>query len=98
MEGSIGRATEPTTEAGGPDAREIAALEFDAPELHTPEFDADVRRRVRDLPPSMMREDTGIEDTGIIDLDELQRSIDPLDARRPGRPTGDPLDPDGGMN
>jgi hypothetical protein len=82
MEQSIGRATEPTTEEGGPDA----------PEPHTPDVDADVRRRVRDVPPSMMR-----GDTGIIDLDELQRSIDPLDARRPGRPTGDPLDPDGGV-
>ena len=92
MEQSIGRDTEPTTEAGAPDAREIAAPELDAPELHTPELDADVRRRLRDVPPSLLR-----EDTGILDLDELQRSIDPLDPRRPGRPTGDPLDPSGGV-
>jgi hypothetical protein len=90
MEQSIGRDTEPTTEAGAPDAREIDSPELVAPDFHTPEVDADVRRRLRDLPPSMMR-----EDTGIIDLDEVQRSIDPLDPRRPGRPTNDPLDPTG---
>lgn len=92
MEQSIGRTTEPTTEADEPDARKIATPEPDAREFHTPELDADVRRRLRDLPPSMMR-----EDTGIIDLDEVQRSIDPLDPRRPGRPTNDPLDPAGGV-
>ena len=92
MEQSTGRATEPSTEADVPDAREIATPELDAPGLHTPELDADVRRRLRDVPPSLMR-----EDTGIIDLDELQRSVDPLDPRMPGRPTGDPLDPAGGV-
>jgi hypothetical protein len=92
MEQSTGRATEPSTEADAPDAREIATTDFDAPELHTPAFDAEVRRRLRDVPPSLMR-----EDTGIIDLDEVQRSIDPLDPRRPGRPTNDPLDPAGGV-
>ena len=92
MEQSIGRDTEPTTEADAPDARETATPVFDAPDPHTPELDADVRRRLRDVPPSLMR-----EDTGIIDLDEVQRSIDPLDQRMPGRPTGDPLDPAGGV-
>ena len=92
MEESTGRATEPSTEADAPDARETATPVLDAPELHTPEVDADVRRRLRDVPPSPMR-----EDTGIVDLDELQRSIDPLDPRMPGRPTGDPLDPTGGV-
>ena len=92
MEQSIGRTTEPTTEAGESDAREIAAPELDAPELHTPELDDDVRRRLRDVPPSLMR-----EDTGITDLDAVQRAVDPLDPRRPGRPTGDPLDPAGGV-
>jgi hypothetical protein len=74
MEQSIGRATEPTTEAGAPDAYHLIEV------LH----------HVRDVPPARMR-----EDTGMIDLDELQRSIDPLDPRSPGRPTNDPLDPDG---
>ena len=73
MEQSIGRATEPTTEAGAPDARDHGTA---------------VLHRVRDVPPARLR-----EDTGMIDLDELQRSIDPLDLRRPGRPTNDPLDP-----
>ena len=92
MEQSTGRTTEPSTEADAPDARETATPVLDAPELHTPELDADVRRRLRDMPPSLLG-----DDTGIIDLDEVQRSIDPLDPRMPGRPTGDPLDPAGGV-
>ncbi len=92
MEQSIGRATEPTTEASAPDAREIATAAEDDPDVPTPELDDDVRRRVRDVPPSLMR-----QDTGITDLDALQRAMDPLDPRRPRRPTGDPLDPDGGV-
>jgi hypothetical protein len=75
MDQSLGRTTEPTTEADAPDAR--------APR-------PDVSGRVRDVPPSGRW-----EDTGIIDLDELQRSVDPLDPRKPGRATSDPLDPDG---
>ncbi len=50
MEQSIGRATEPTTEAGAPDAREIATAAEVAPDVPTPELDDDVRRRVRDVP------------------------------------------------
>ena len=92
MEESIGRDTAPTTEADAPDAGQLDPPELVAPAPHTPQLDADVRRRLRDLPPSIMR-----EDTGITDLDELQRAVDPLDPRMPGRPTGDPLDPAGGV-
>jgi hypothetical protein len=92
MEESIGRDTAPTTEAGAPDAGPLDSPGPAAPAIHTPDPAVDVRRRLRDLPPSMMR-----EDTGITDLDELQRALDPLDPRRPRRPTGDPLDPDGGV-
>ena len=77
MEQSIGRATEPTTTATA------TAGAADARHHST-----DVLHHVRDVPPARLR-----EDTGMIDLDELQRSIDPLDLRRPGRPTNDPLDP-----
>ena len=45
--------------------------------------------KVRDVPPS------GPYDTGITDLDELQRSIDPLDSRKPSGESQDPLDPYG---
>ena len=89
MEQSIGRGTQPTTQPDAPDARQSDASEPDAPDLHTPELDADVRRRLRDLTPSRYR-----DDTGITDLDELQRHIDPLDPRRPRRLTDDPLDPE----
>jgi hypothetical protein len=91
MERSIGRDTAPTTEAGASGAGQLDSPELVAP-AHTPELDAEVARRLRDLPPATWR-----EDTGITDLDELQRALDPLDPRRPGRPTGDPLDPDGGV-
>lgn len=60
----------------------------DEPDARAPR--PDVSGRVRDVPPSGRW-----EDTGIIDLDELQRSVDPLDPRKPGRATSDPLDPDG---
>jgi hypothetical protein len=89
MEESIGRATEPTTDPGAPVAGQLDATDPLAPVARTADVDADVRRRLRDLPPSMMR-----DDTGITDLDELQRHIDPLDPRRPRRPTDDPLDPE----
>jgi hypothetical protein len=92
MEESIGRDTAPTTEAAAPDAGQLDSPELVAPALQTSQLEADVARRLRDLPPSTLR-----EDTGITDLDELQRELDPLDPRRPGRPTGDPLDPDGGV-
>ena len=47
MQQSIGRDTEPTTEAGEPDAREP---------------DTDVRRRVRDVPPAVDYDDTALSD------------------------------------
>jgi hypothetical protein len=77
MEQSIGRASEPTTQA---DAR-------DTDERDT---DADVRRRVRDVPPPT-RYDAG----ALTDPNAERRSADPLDPRLPSRETGDPLDPDG---
>jgi hypothetical protein len=86
MEQSLGRVTAPTTEAGGPDAPEAASTP-DHPDAPTP---PGVFGRVRDLPPSGR-----YEDTGITDLDELQRAMDPLDPRKPSRENGDPLDPDG---
>jgi hypothetical protein len=47
MHESIGRTTEPTTEADEPDAREP---------------DGDVRRRIRDMPPAWDYEDTALSD------------------------------------
>ena len=47
MQQSIGRATEPTTEADEPEAREPGA---------------DARRPVRDVPPSLDYEDTALSD------------------------------------
>ena len=47
MQQSIGRHAEPTTEVGGPDAREP---------------DVDVRARVRDVPPPVDYEDTAFTD------------------------------------
>jgi hypothetical protein len=94
MEQSIGRDTEPTTRPDAPEARQTEPRQPEAtdavdPMAHTPEVDADIQRRLRDLPPSRYR-----DDTGITDLDELQRHIDPLDPRQPRRPTDDPLDPE----
>ena len=92
MEQSIGRDVAPTTEANGPDAHEPDH----EPDAHRPDhgadahlLDAEIQRRIRDMPPAAMR-----VDTGLTDLDALQRSADPLDPRRPRRPTNDPLDPD----
>lgn len=79
MDQSLGRDTEPTTEAGEPDA----------PAMPSP-TDPGVLEHVRDVPPSGR-----YDDTGITDLDELQRAMDPLDPRKPSRWNGDPLDPDG---
>ncbi|MDR6905465.1 hypothetical protein J2X63_001151 [Agromyces sp. 3263] len=89
MEQSIGRDTEPTTRPDAPDARQPDDAEPTGASAHSPEVDADIQRRLRDLPPSRYR-----DDTGITDLDELQRHIDPLDPRRPRRLTDDPLDPE----
>ncbi|MGW4928802.1 hypothetical protein ACWEOH_06585 [Agromyces sp. NPDC004153] len=87
MDQSIGRVAAPTTEAGAPDAPDTAST-TDEPDAPTPP--PGVLGRVRDLPPSGR-----YDDTGITDLDELQRAMDPLDPRKPGRENGDPLDPDG---
>ena len=88
MDQSLGRVTEPTTEVGGPDAPG-AASSPDATDAPAPPPPGTLGR-VRNLPPSGR-----YEDTGIVDLDELQRAMDPLDPRKPGRPNNDPLDPDG---
>ena len=93
MEQSIGRATEPTTDGGTSDAGRSDSPELVAPEAPEPrnaDIDAEVRQAPARRPAGAMP-----EDTGITDLDALQRSVDPLDLRRPGRPTNDPLDPDG---
>ena len=74
MQESIGRTTEPTTEADEPDDREP---------------DAEVRRRIRDVPPAVDYEDTALSDP------TRRRPVDPLDPHRPSRATGDPLDPGG---
>ena len=87
MDESLGRVTEPTTEAGGPDAPGTTTTTDDPDASSLP---PGVLGRVRDLPPSGR-----YDDTGITDLDELQRAMDPLDPRKPGRENGDPLDPDG---
>lgn len=89
MQQSIGRDSEPTTQAGRPDAR-ATEPESDAPESDARKRDADILRRVRDVPPA-----AGYEDTALSDPNAKQRSVDPLDAHKPGRPSGDPLDPDG---
>ena len=87
MDESLGRVPEPTTEAGGPDAPDTSTTTDDPDASGLP---PGVLGRVRDFPPSGR-----YDDTGITDLDELQRAMDPLDPRKPGRENGDPLDPDG---
>jgi len=86
MEQSLGRVTAPTTEAGGPDAPGASTPDASAAAAAPP----DVLDRVRDIPPSGR-----YDDTGITDLDELQRAMDPLDPRKPARANGDPLNPEG---
>lgn len=49
MEQSIGRASQPTTQASAPDADERRA-------------DSDVRTRVRDVPPPVRYDDTALSD------------------------------------
>lgn len=99
MERSIGQQTETTTNtqttnhSGGHATRESDAPDDVAAPPPTPDADADVHRRLRDLPPSSIG-----DDTGIIDLDAVQRAVDPLDERRPGRPTNDPLNPEAHLN
>jgi hypothetical protein len=79
MNESCGRPAGPTTEEGGPG--EPAA---DEPE-------PDPRDEARDVPPAS----PGYPDTSLSDPDARPRNVDPLDPRRPGRPTDDPLDPNG---
>ena len=87
MDQSLGRVTEPTTEAGGPDAPATSTIPDDR---DAPDLPPEILERVRDLPPSGR-----YDDTGLTDLDEVHRAMDPLDPRKPGRENGDPLDPDG---
>lgn len=61
--------------------------EADSPHESKP----DIRNRVRDVPPVSH----GYGETALSDPDAKPRSVDPLDQHRPGRPTNDPLDPDG---
>ncbi len=79
MDESFGRTAGPTTEAGAPDE----------PGAH--ESRRALRDRARDVPPAS----PGYPDTSLSDPEARPRSVDPLDPRRPGRPNGDPLDPDG---
>lgn len=83
MEQSIGRASQPTTQAEAPDA------DRRDPDAYKRKTDTDVRRRVRDVPPSTRYDDTALTDPN------AERRTDPLDPRLPSRETGDPLDPDG---
>ncbi|HET6672179.1 MAG TPA: hypothetical protein VFG92_02285 [Agromyces sp.] len=94
MDQSIGRASEPTTEAGAPDA---SALDPE-PDLHaSPDAQPDpdlrpdpaVRSRVRDVPPPV-----GYDTPAFTDPDATGPIGDPLDPHMPGRESGDPLDPE----
>jgi len=88
MDQSIGRASEPTTEAGGPDAREPDP----GPDLQAhpaAQPDAQVRSRVRDVPPPV-----GYDAPAFSDPDATGPIVDPLDPHMPGPESGDPLDPD----
>lgn len=94
MDQSIGRASEPTTEAGAPDA---SALD-PQPDLHVapdaqPDLDAQsdpvVRSRVRDVPPPV-----GYDALAFTDPEATGPIVDPLDPHKPGLGSGDPLDPD----
>lgn len=79
MNESFGRTAGPTTEAGA----------SEEPSAREPK--PDLRDRARDVPPAPH----GHPETSLSDPDARPRSVDPLDPRRPGRPTTDPLDPDG---
>lgn len=78
MDESIGRDTEPATNGGEPDA----------PESDARMRDAEIRGRVRDVPPPVR-----YDDTAFTDPDEKLRTLDPLDPHKPSRANGDPLDP-----
>jgi hypothetical protein len=79
MNESFGRTAGPTTEEGAPGE----------PVAHEPQ--PDPLDRARDVQPASR----GLADTLLSDPDARPRNVDPLDPRRPGRPTDDPLDPDG---
>lgn len=79
MEQSIGRASQPSTDGDDTD------VDTDDRNLHP-----DIQRRVRDVPPPI-----GYENTAFTDPEAEKRPVDPLDPQRPGRQTGDPLDPNG---
>lgn len=79
MERSIGRASQPTTDADDDDTDAYDRK-------HAP----DIQHRVRDVPPPI-----GYEDAAFTDPEAEKRPLDPLDPQRPGRETGDPLDPNG---
>ncbi len=83
MNQSFGRASGPTTKEGAPAE----------PGAHDPEPGPvpDLRELARDASPASRR----FPDTSLSDPDARPRNVDPLDPRRPGRPTDDPLDPDG---
>ncbi len=94
MDQSIGRASEPTTEAGAPDARELDP----EPDLHASpdarpdpdlQLDSAVRTRVRDVPPPV-----GYDTPAFTDPDATGPIVDPLDPHMPSPDSGDPLDPD----
>ena len=83
MDQSIGRASEPTTEAGALDPQ---------PDLHASpdaQLDPVVRSRVRDVPPPV-----GYDAPAFTDPDATGPIVDPLDPHKPGPESGDPLDPD----
>ncbi|HET8779689.1 MAG TPA: hypothetical protein VFM66_06410 [Agromyces sp.] len=94
MNQSIGRASEPTTEAGAPDAR---ALDPEPDAKPHPDTQPDpvlrpdpaVRSRVRDVPPPV-----GYDAPAFTDPDATGPIVDPLDPHNPGPESGDPLDPD----
>lgn len=100
MDQSIGRASEPTTEAGAPDARALdpqpdllaspdAQPDLDAQPDSGLRPDPAVRSRVRDVPPPV-----GYDAPAFTDPDATGPIIDPLDPHKPGPESGDPLDPD----
>jgi hypothetical protein len=84
MEQSIGRASQPTTQADTPDANRRD------PDASKRDKNTEVHRRAGDVPPR-----TRYDDTALTDPNAKRRSADPLDPRLPSRETGDPLDPGG---
>lgn len=96
MDQSIGRASEPTTEAGAPDTRafdpqpDLHAGPDTQPDQDIPlEFAVRSRSHVRDVPPPV-----GYDAPAFTDPDATGPIVDPLDPHKPGPESGDPLDPD----